>query len=46
MDYNKKLIEMIVEELLKKSISKKIIKKFEPKSLLRENESDLSKKRI
>ncbi len=38
MNYKKELIEMIVEELLNKTVSKKIIKKFEPKSLLREEE--------
>ncbi|RXJ68656.1 hypothetical protein CRV08_07495 [Halarcobacter ebronensis] len=38
MNYKKELIEMIVEELLNKTVSKKIIKKFEPKSLLGEEE--------
>lgn len=38
MNYKKELIEMIVEELLNKTVSKKIIKKFEPKSLLGEDE--------
>ncbi|WP_044418998.1 hypothetical protein [Halarcobacter anaerophilus] len=38
MNYKKELIEMIVEELLNKTVSKKIIKKFETKSLLGEEE--------
>jgi len=40
MDKNNqnRLVEAIVKELLKNSVSKKIIKKFEPKSLLGEEE--------
>jgi hypothetical protein len=39
MNYKKELIEVIVKELLNKTVSRKIIKKFEPKNL----ESDQEK---